>query len=213
MHPWLAAESVCLQPFLVRSTPERTLMIMQTITTSHFALPRQLAPTLANSVAMIGAPRQTEHESPTVSVTTFDSLQNLYEMMRTLDGRFNRHLGVAIELDLHCSPDWNQFGRKLGRGGQLVIVSPDQSRFSRPMSKAENGLLPIAGWDGAKRCVTIDQAIGRLLSGTAELDRCFILRPECHDPSDIFTAIGRHLTATTRSAADAYAVSSAGRAE
>lgn len=163
--------------------------------TSNLTAPRSLALAFSKQFATTSAPRQVEVSTPKVSVTTFHSLQNLCEILHSLDSRFDRHLGVAIELPLHCSPEWQQFNRTLGWGGQLAIVVPPHSRLSLPMLTAESEKLQIAGWDLAKRFVTVDQAIGQLLSGEAELDRCFVLRPEWHDPTAIFAAIGRHLTA------------------
>ncbi len=166
----------------------------KTKTKTNFNAPRRLAPTLANSVAMMGAPRAIEDESPTVAVSTFYSFRNLCEIVETLDSRFDRTLAVAIELPVHCAPEWSRLSRTAGAGGQLSVVIPPQSRITLPMLTSGGERLQIAGWDRAQRCLAIEQAIEAMLFGNASIQRCFILHPEWSDPTRIYSAIGRYIT-------------------
>lgn len=180
-------------------------MSMQTIAAIHSTFPRELAPTLANSFSMMGAPRQDEVKSPTISVTTFHSMENLCDIVKTLDGRFGRRLGVAIELPDHGAPEWHRLARTVGDGGRLAIVVPPQSRTTLPLlsassegpsRKGTSRMGPsIAGWDQTQHYVSVDQAVESLLSDRMKFDRCFILRPEWHDAGSVFAAIGRSIVA------------------
>ncbi|TWT65118.1 hypothetical protein [Allorhodopirellula solitaria] len=168
-------------------------MSMQTITTSPFPLPRALAPTLANSFAMMGAPRPVDRSTPSISVTSFHSVANLGEIFSALDHRFASGLGVIIEAPDHWTPQWDKLARRQESGGRLAVVLPPHTADSLPAHLNENEVLAIDGWDAAANCGTIDHAIAFLFSDPDAIDQCYILRPEWHDPSPIFSAVGRRV--------------------
>ncbi len=167
---------------------------MSTITTSTITAARSLAPTFNKQFATTHAPRQVDIQSPKVSVRTFFSMPNLCQIIKALDSRFGRNLGVAIEMPVHGAPEWHGLGRTENFGGQLAIVVPPQSRLTLPMLTGDSEKLQIAGWADAHRIATIDQAIAGLLNRNLDLQHCFILRPEWHNPTPIHAAIGRHIT-------------------
>jgi hypothetical protein len=165
------------------------------ITLSESLLPRAtakpLAPTLSNAIAMLGTSKETVTARPTVTLATYGSFSDLCQALDTLDERFDRHLGVAVELPKLGRFERTRFDRVANRGGCLTIVTPQQGESQTPSEGIDE---EIVGWDEVIECVSICEAVRRLLRPSeGEIKRCFVLRPEGEDPAPALRAVERYL--------------------
>lgn len=165
------------------------------ITLSESLLPhataKPLAPTLSNAIAMIGTRKETAAVRPTVTLATYGSFSDLCQALNRLDERFDRHLGVAVELPEPGRFERMRFDRVANQGGCLAIVTPPQGESQMPSEGIDE---EIVGWDEVIECVSIDEAVRRLLRPSdGEIKRCFVLRPEGEDPGPALRAVERYL--------------------